>query len=183
LTLRLYLDHHVPAVSEGLRLRGVDVLTAYEDGSAELEDPPLLHRTTELGRVLFTQDTDLLAVANLHKTTDLLPVGSRRCREARSIRKRENGVWVSFFSFHGGGRIGAREFVSLLQGKTLGHDQLFKALLEKFFRDFLELFFPPVAKRWGALVNQKLTRASPSSGLRRGARVDFFIWLFGALHG
>ena len=88
-----------------LRLRGADVLTAYEDGSAELEDPPLLHRTTELGRVLFTQDTDLLAVANLHKTTDLLPVGSRRCREARSIRKRENGVWVSFFSFHGGGRI------------------------------------------------------------------------------
>jgi len=64
LTLRLYLDHHVPAVSEGLRLRGVDVLTAYEDGSAELEDPPLLHRTTELGRVLFTQDTNLLAVAS-----------------------------------------------------------------------------------------------------------------------
>jgi len=56
-------------------------------------------------------------------------------------------------------------------------------LLEKFFRDFLELFFPAVAKRWGTLVNQKLTRASPSSGLRPGARVDFFIWLFGALHG
>ena len=57
------------------------------------------------------------------------------------------GLWVSFFSFHGGGRIGAPEFVSLLQGKTLGHDQLFKALLEKFFRDFLELFFPKVAER------------------------------------
>ena len=53
--LRLYLDHHVPvAVSEGLRLRGVDVLTAYGDGSAELEDPPLLQRATELRRVLFT---------------------------------------------------------------------------------------------------------------------------------
>ena len=29
----------------------------------------------------------------------------------------------------------------------MGHDQLFKAVLEKFFRDFLELFFPKVAKR------------------------------------
>ena len=29
----------------------------------------------------------------------------------------------------------------------MGHDQLFKALLEKFFRDFLELFFPKVAER------------------------------------
>jgi len=93
------------------------------------------------------------------------------------------GLLASFFPVHGGGRMGAPEFVFLLQGKTLGHDQLFKALLEKFFRDFLELFFPAVAKRWGALVNQKLTRASPSSGLRPGARVDFFIWLFGALHG
>ena len=54
----------------------------------------------------------------------------------------------------GQGRIGAPEFVFLLQGKTLGHDQLFKALLEKFFRDFLELFFPKVAGRldFGTLV-------------------------------
>jgi predicted transposase YdaD len=29
----------------------------------------------------------------------------------------------------------------------MGHDQLFMALLEKFFRDFLELFFPAVAER------------------------------------
>jgi len=65
LTLRLYLDHHVPlAITQGLRLRRVDVLTAYEDGSAELEDPPLLERATELGRVLFTQDEDLLATAS-----------------------------------------------------------------------------------------------------------------------
>ena len=65
MTLRLYTDHHVPvAINEGLRLRGVDVLTAYEDGSAELEDPPLLQRATELRRVLFTQDTDLLTVAS-----------------------------------------------------------------------------------------------------------------------
>lgn len=39
MTLRLYMDHHVPvAVTEGLRLRRVDVLTAYEDGTAQVED-------------------------------------------------------------------------------------------------------------------------------------------------
>jgi hypothetical protein len=38
--LRLYMDVHVPiAVTYGLRLRGVDVLTAQEDGAAELPDP------------------------------------------------------------------------------------------------------------------------------------------------
>ena len=59
------MDHHVPAaITEGLRSRGVDVLTAFEDGTEEFEDPPLLQRATELGRVLFTQDPDLLAVAN-----------------------------------------------------------------------------------------------------------------------
>ena len=54
-------DVHVPlAVTEGLRLRSVDVLTAQEDGASTLPDPELLDRTTALGRVLFTFDDDLL---------------------------------------------------------------------------------------------------------------------------
>jgi uncharacterized protein with PIN domain len=58
------MDHHVPrAITNGLRLRGVDVVTAYEDGAGELRDPELLDRAAELGRVLFTQDDDLLAEA------------------------------------------------------------------------------------------------------------------------
>ncbi len=58
------MDHHVPrAITNGLRLRGVDVLTAHEDGMSELPDPELLDRTTELGRVLFTQDDDLIVEA------------------------------------------------------------------------------------------------------------------------
>jgi hypothetical protein len=62
--LLLYMDHHVPsAITAGLRRRGVDVLTAEEDGSAALEDDPLLDRATSLGRVLFSQDEDLLAIA------------------------------------------------------------------------------------------------------------------------
>jgi hypothetical protein len=39
------------------------VLTAQEDGSRRLLDSALLDRSTELGRILFTQDDDLLGEA------------------------------------------------------------------------------------------------------------------------
>jgi hypothetical protein len=56
------MDQHVPrAITMGLRRRGVDVLTAHEDGSHELSDPDLLDRASQLNRVLFTRDSDLLA--------------------------------------------------------------------------------------------------------------------------
>ena len=65
MTLRLYMDHHVPfAITVGLRQRGVDVLTAEDDGTATLDDDPLLERATSLGRALFSQDADLLAIAH-----------------------------------------------------------------------------------------------------------------------
>ena len=58
------MDHNVPqAVTVGLRLRGVDVLTAYEDDAHRLPDSELLDRAAELGRVLFSQDADLLREA------------------------------------------------------------------------------------------------------------------------
>ena len=58
------MDHHVPrAITNGLRLRGVDVLTAHEDGTSELRDPALLDRAAERERVLFSQDDDLLTEA------------------------------------------------------------------------------------------------------------------------
>ena len=61
MTLRLYMDVHVrDEITDALRLRGVDVLTAQEDGTARLDDPALLDRATGLGRVLFTQDQDFL---------------------------------------------------------------------------------------------------------------------------
>jgi hypothetical protein len=40
------------------------VITAYEDGTAELDDQGLLERATQLGRVLFSQDKDLLALTH-----------------------------------------------------------------------------------------------------------------------
>ena len=55
------MDVHVRrAVTAALRLRSIDVLTAQEDGSAEFADEVLLKRATELGRVLVSQDEDLL---------------------------------------------------------------------------------------------------------------------------
>jgi len=60
----LYLDHNVPrAIGLELRRRGVDVLTALEDGTSEEDDPAILDRAGELGRVLFTRDDDLLREA------------------------------------------------------------------------------------------------------------------------
>ena len=60
----LYLDVHVhTAIAAELRRLGVDVLTAQEDNSAELEDDGLLTRTSSLGRLLFTQDIRFKALA------------------------------------------------------------------------------------------------------------------------
>jgi len=50
-------------VTRGLRRLDLDVLTAYEDGSHGLDDPPLLDRAGALGRVLFSNDDDLLREA------------------------------------------------------------------------------------------------------------------------
>jgi hypothetical protein len=59
------MDHHVfAAITDGLRQRGIDVLTAYEDGRAQEEDEDLLERATNLGRTLFTMDDDFLAIAH-----------------------------------------------------------------------------------------------------------------------
>ena len=68
MSVGLYMDVHVPAaITRGLLLRDVDVLTAQLDGTTRLEDPELLDRSTELGRVLFSQDEDLLAEATMRQ--------------------------------------------------------------------------------------------------------------------
>lgn len=67
--LRLYLDVHVKAaITAGLRRRGIDVVTAQDDGATRLEDVPLLDRAIAPGRVLFSQDDDLLAIARVRQT-------------------------------------------------------------------------------------------------------------------
>lgn len=64
MSLALYMDVHVPyPVTAGLLARGIDVLTAQWDHAGTLHDPALLDRATSLGRVLVSQDEDLLAEA------------------------------------------------------------------------------------------------------------------------
>ncbi len=65
MSLPLYFDHHVKvAIVKGLRRRGVDILTCVEDGTDRSTDAEILQRATELGRPVFTQDDDFLAVAD-----------------------------------------------------------------------------------------------------------------------
>src|SRR3990172_6463090 len=64
MAILLYMDHNVPrAITDGLRARGVDILTAFEDGTSEMDDSELLERAAALGRVLFTRDYNLLQEA------------------------------------------------------------------------------------------------------------------------
>lgn len=58
------MDVYVPAaISAGLARMGHDVLSAQSDGASQHSDDVLLDRAPELGRVLFTQDDDLLRIA------------------------------------------------------------------------------------------------------------------------
>ena len=64
MSVKLYMDVHVRReVTDGLRRRGVEVVTAQEDGTDALPDAQLLDRAAELGRALFSQDQDLLSEA------------------------------------------------------------------------------------------------------------------------
>ena len=64
MSLPFYMDVNVPyAITTSLRLRGVDVLTAQQDGAHKLTDSELLSRAGALRRVLFSQDKDFLREA------------------------------------------------------------------------------------------------------------------------
>ena len=65
MSVALYMDVHAPrAITRTLRVRGIDVLTAQEDGAAEFDDSSILDRVGTLGRALFTRDEDFLAEAD-----------------------------------------------------------------------------------------------------------------------
>lgn len=58
------MDENVPRqITVGLRLREIDVLSVQEDNRAGLPDPQVLDRATELQRLLFSRDDDLLVIA------------------------------------------------------------------------------------------------------------------------
>jgi len=81
--IKFYMDEHVPsAVTQGLRRRGIDVLTAQEAAMVAASDEEHLAFALRQGRVVFTQDADFLrlhaagsnhaGIAYVHQQT---PVG------------------------------------------------------------------------------------------------------------
>ena len=89
MSVALYMDHHVPrAITLGLRLRDVDVLTAYEDLASQLEDAALLDRAGILNRALFTRDDDLLVEASNRQQEGLAFMGVIYAHQLRvSVRQ------------------------------------------------------------------------------------------------
>jgi hypothetical protein len=70
------MDVHVKAaVTTGVRRRGINVLTAQEDGSTRLDDILLLDRMMVLQRVLFSQDEDLLSIARIRQLSGVFFTG------------------------------------------------------------------------------------------------------------
>ena len=64
MAVSLYMDVHIDfAITIQLRRRGVDVLTAQDDGTTQLVDEDLLERSTALGRILVTNDNRFKALA------------------------------------------------------------------------------------------------------------------------
>lgn len=82
--LRLYADIHIPrAIVLGLRLRGVDVLTAQDDQASSFTDPMLLDRATSLGCVRFSFGTDLLKEASRRQREQIACAGLVYAHPAR----------------------------------------------------------------------------------------------------
>ena len=65
MSVALYIYEHVPfAITVGLSLRDVDVLTAQADGKQRTSDREIFDRATELRRGVYAQDEDFLAEAH-----------------------------------------------------------------------------------------------------------------------
>ena len=81
--LRFYMDEQVPAaVTAGLRVRGVDVLTVQEAVMVGATDQDQLAFAARQGRVLFTHDGDFLRLhgagidhAGIAFASQQMPVG------------------------------------------------------------------------------------------------------------
>lgn len=66
--IRFYMDENVHgAIVRALISRGIDVLRVQDDGYMGYSDDVILDRATHLGRVLFSQDDDLLREATLRQ--------------------------------------------------------------------------------------------------------------------
>jgi len=65
MAIALYMDEHVPeAITNGLRMRNVDVMTVQEDILSGESDITILDRAGELNRILVTHDRHFLQEAS-----------------------------------------------------------------------------------------------------------------------
>jgi predicted nuclease of predicted toxin-antitoxin system len=82
--MRIYMDEQVPrSITQGLRLRGVEVLTVQEDGLSGFEDPVILDRATTIGYLVYTQDDDFRAEAARRAALGIPVAGVIYCHQLR----------------------------------------------------------------------------------------------------
>ncbi|MEA1964402.1 MAG: DUF5615 family PIN-like protein [Candidatus Aerophobetes bacterium] len=69
MALFLLCDEHIPnPVVEGLRRRGLNVVTVQEIGLSSKEDKTIMDRAREEGRIIYTRDADFLRLHQIgHK--------------------------------------------------------------------------------------------------------------------
>lgn len=87
--IRFLLDEHIPfALAEGLRRRGIDVLTPGEAGLLGAADAAYMDRSNREGRVLVTHDGDFLG---LHREQE--HAGIAYCEQgARTVGQMVSGL-------------------------------------------------------------------------------------------
>ena len=84
MSLSLYMDKNVSRlITEGLRRRGVDVITVQEDGLSGEPDPIVFDRAVELGCPIFSQDRDFLIEAKRRQIQGYSFPGVIYCRQSR----------------------------------------------------------------------------------------------------
>ena len=105
MSVGLYFDVHVRReVAEGLRRRGVDVLTAQEDGTTRLSDSEMLDRAGAIGRVLFTQDEGLLAESARRQRQGLDFITVIYAHQLSGLRHKSDDVRCAQFGLWRGAR-------------------------------------------------------------------------------
>lgn len=76
MSIALYLDENMArAIAVGLRLRGVNVLTAQEDNRRKTNDSVLLDRAGALRGVMVSFDADMLAIGTQRQRDGIPFVG------------------------------------------------------------------------------------------------------------
>lgn len=84
MSVPLYMDENVKSsITIGLRKLDVDVLTVQADNRSGIPDSEVLDRSTELQRVLFSQDDDLLVEAKRRQMQSIYFAGVVFAHQAR----------------------------------------------------------------------------------------------------